>query len=324
MLELQGVCFAQGDAEPFEHQFLDGSISVVLGGNESGKTDLMRFIAGLTSRYQGHLFLHGDRIDQQRPEQRPVAMVYQAFVNYPHLTVFDNIAAPIRRQKKQVIAAKVGKYAELLSISDLLDRLPDQLSGGQQQRVAIARALAKEARVLVLDEPLVNLDYKLREALTRELKNLLSKSGAIIVYASSEPRDAYFLGGDLLLLDQGQKVQSGQARDVYAAPQTLKALDLMSDPQINHWQTTASVFAVRPDHLHLGEREGGVGFQFTVSGIEKSGRQTLLYGRPNGVTTSQTVWVIRSVDPVDIGPGRVIKVSADAEDIHEFAITGGG
>ena len=159
-LALKNVQLYRG-AQRFDQEFAAGAITVVLGGNDAGKTKLCRLIAGLPSEADGQVLLDGMDLGTQPLRQRPVAMVYQAFVNYPNLTVAQNIGSPLG---KNADPDRVQELAETLQIAPLLQRFPHELSGGQQQRVAIARALAKRARVLVLDEPLVNLDFKLREA----------------------------------------------------------------------------------------------------------------------------------------------------------------
>ena len=167
MLELADVRLTGSRSEGFDHTFAAGEIAVVLGANQAGKTDLCRLIAGLHTRARGEIRLDRMDLGGLKPQRRPVSMVYQAFVNYPNLTVAENIASPMRARRMTATArrGRVNELAAMLQISELLQRLPHELSGGQQQRLAIARALAKEARVLLLDEPLVNLDFKLREAL---------------------------------------------------------------------------------------------------------------------------------------------------------------
>ena len=227
---------------PVSHRFAPGAITVVLGRNRSGKTRLCRLIAGLEQPASGRIELDGRDITRLPPGRRDVAMVYQAFVNYPHLTVFDNIASPLRAQRagRDVIDARVTEIAARLGLSELLDRLPAQLSGGQQQRVAIGRALAKGARVLVLDEPLVNLDYKLREELEVELRNMLTDGELTVVYTTSDPRDAFNLGDEVVLLEEGRILQSGPPLAVYRAPASEAAANLMSDPGVNRCRNSLS------------------------------------------------------------------------------------
>jgi glycerol transport system ATP-binding protein len=169
------------------------------------------------------------------PRGRDVGFVYQQFVNYPSATVFENIAAPLRNRKLPAaeIDAKVRGIAKRLRLDDLLQRLPAQLSGGQQQRTALARALVKEPRLLLLDEPLANLDYKLREELREELKELVARPGRIVVYATSEPQEALILGGRVSIVHEGRILQSGPTGEVFRRPVTEDAARVFSDPEIN-------------------------------------------------------------------------------------------
>ena len=185
-------------------------ITVFFGENRAGKTDLCRFIAGLPSPASGSVHLNGEAITEIPVRQRSVAYVTQAFVNYPNLTVAQNIAVPMPTRN----ADRVREIAGTLQIDDFLTRFPHELSGGQQQRLAIARALASDADVLVMDEPLVNLDFKLREALTVELRSLLAEQSTVVVYTSSDKRDAFSMADELVLQNNGHffRIGLGQAR----------------------------------------------------------------------------------------------------------------
>jgi len=173
---------------------------------------------------------------------RSVAMVYQQFINYPTLTVFENIASPLRvqRRRKKEIEERVRDAAKLLKLEPYLNRLPLELSGGQQQRTAIARALVKDAELVLLDEPLANLDYKLREELREELPRVFEGSGAIFVYATTEPSEALLLGGNTACLRAGEIVQFGRTIDIYNRPVSLYAADVFSDPPLNTVPITLS------------------------------------------------------------------------------------
>ncbi len=167
--------------------------------------------------------------------KRSVAMVYQQFVNYPSLTVFENIASPLRvaRVPGAEIQERVKHAARLLRLDNLLQRLPAQLSGGQQQRTAIARALVKRADLVLLDEPLANLDYKLREELREQLPPIFAETNAILVYATTEPTEALLLGGQTATLWQGCVTQHGPTGDVYRQPGNIAAARVFSDPPLN-------------------------------------------------------------------------------------------
>jgi len=186
-----------------------GTFLTLLGPMRAGKTSLLRVIAGLDRPDDGSVFVDGS-----------VAMVYQEFVNYPSFTVRENIASPlvVSGVAHDEIARRVGEIAERLGLSSLLERRPEELSGGQQQRVALGRALAKDADVVLLDEPLANLDFKLREELRGELSALFGDGRRTVLYATTDPAEALGFGGDVAVLDEGRVLQSGSARAVYDAP----------------------------------------------------------------------------------------------------------
>ncbi|WP_428265701.1 ABC transporter ATP-binding protein [Haliangium sp.] len=248
-----------------------GSFNVIVGRTLAGKSSLLRVIAGLDRPDTGRVVLDGEDITRTSVQQRPVAMVYQQFVNYPSLTVYENIASPLRLRKAEGIDARVRGLARTLRIEPYLDRLPGQLSGGQQQRVAIARALAKPASLLLLDEPLVNLDYKLREELREELRGILSEREVTVLYATSEPSEAMSLGGQVVLMHEGRAVQQAPTLEVYHRPATPTAARLFSDPPMNllparvragEAELPGGVRVPLPDHLsELSEREYVIGIR---------------------------------------------------------------
>jgi glycerol transport system ATP-binding protein len=215
-----------------------GTINVLLGHTGAGKTSLLRILAGLDRPTQGIVRQGGTDITRRSARDRSVALVYQQFINYPSLTVRENIASPLRLRRAPDTHARVRELARLLRIEDLLDRLPGALSGGQQQRVAIARALAKGAELVLLDEPLVNLDYKLREDLRDELRALFGATRpgvrpATVVYATTDPAEALALGGTTIVVHQGRVLQHAPALDVYHRPATVAVARVFSDPPMN-------------------------------------------------------------------------------------------
>ncbi len=167
-----------------------GAVTVLLGATQAGKTSLMRVMAGLDVATTGRVVVDGVDVTRMSVRQRNVAMVYQQFVNYPSMTVAQNIASPMRLRGDRDVDRQVRDIAARLHIDMFLDRLPAELSGGQQQRVALARALAKQAPLMLFDEPLVNLDYKLREELREELTQLFATGDSTVVYATTEPGEA--------------------------------------------------------------------------------------------------------------------------------------
>jgi len=216
-------------------EFESGSRNVLLGRTLSGKTSLLRLMAGLDRPTCGRVLIDGQDVTGRSVRKRRIAMVYQQFINYPSLTVFDNIASPLKIAKvpNSEIDKRVRTTAEMLHLEGFLDRLPSELSGGQQQRVAIARALVKETDLLLLDEPLVNLDYKLREELRAELQDIFEARQAIVVYTTTEPTEALMLGGNVAVIDEGRVLQTGPTPKVYHHPATTKVAEVFSDPPIN-------------------------------------------------------------------------------------------
>jgi glycerol transport system ATP-binding protein len=212
-----------------------GSLNVLLGPTLAGKTTLLRLMAGLDQPTSGRILMDGQDCTGVSVRKRDVAMVYQQFINYPSFTVYENIASPLRRSGvgREEIDRRVRTVAKMLHIEPLLDRLPAEISGGQQQRTALARALAKDAKLLLLDEPLVNLDYKLREEFREEIRSLIRGRDSIVVYATTEPQEALAMGGHLLVLSEGKLLQAGSTHDVYQRPASVRVGEVFSDPPIN-------------------------------------------------------------------------------------------
>ena len=219
---------------------LQPGLNVLLGPTQAGKTSLMRLVAGLDKPSSGRvLALENERstdLTHISVQKRDVAFVYQQFINYPSLSVFENIASPLRVRgglSNTAIKQRVQTAAEMMRISHLLDRLPVALSGGQQQRTAIARALVKQSPLLLLDEPLVNLDYKLREELRAEMQNIFAQRSAIVIYSTTEPLEALMMGGATTVLDKGRLLQTGNTIDVYQRPVSQRVGEVFSDPPMN-------------------------------------------------------------------------------------------
>lgn len=238
MLELINVTKtvgAQTHIYPTSMKLERGSLNVLLGPTLSGKTTLLRLMAGLEKPTSGQVHFDGVDVTGVPVQQRKVAMVYQQFINYPSMTVFENIASPMRvsGEKEEVVKREVNKVAELMRLTPYLDRLPLSLSGGQQQRTALARAIVKNASLVLLDEPLANLDYKLREELREELPKIFSASGAIFVYATTESSEALLLGGNTATLHQGHVSQFGPTISVYRQPRDLITASTFADPPLN-------------------------------------------------------------------------------------------
>jgi glycerol transport system ATP-binding protein len=224
---------AQTHLYPLDLTLVPRAVTVLLGATQAGKTTLMRVMAGLDVPFKGRVLADGVDVTRQPVRERNVAMVYQQFINYPSMTVADNIASPLKLRKEADIAARVNELAAKLHIEPFLKRLPAELSGGQQQRVALARALAKNAPLMLLDEPLVNLDYKLREELRDELSQLFASGQSTVVYATTEPTEALLLGGYTAVLDGGELLQYGPTAEVFRRPRSLRVARAFSDPPMN-------------------------------------------------------------------------------------------
>ena len=227
---------------------LSGAVTILLGATQAGKTSLMRIMAGLDVPTTGSVVVDGTNVVGLPVRQRNVAMVYQQFINYPSLKVRDNIASPLKLRGEKNIEQRVRELAEKLHIEMFLDRLPAELSGGQQQRVALARALAKGAPLMLLDEPLVNLDYKLREELRDELNALFAAGNSTVIYATTEPGEALLLGGYTAVMDAGELLQYGPTAEVFHKPASLRVARAFSDPPMNLISATATAEGVQLDH----------------------------------------------------------------------------
>ena len=241
-LKLEGMEKRVGAAThlyPLNLELVPGQLNVLLGATLAGKTSLLRLMAGLDAptagRIQEGIGSVWRDVTGLPVRQRDLAMVYQQFINYPSLSVRENIASPLRLRSvaKGELEQRVATIAEQLRLTPFLERRPAELSGGQQQRTALARALAKDAGLLLLDEPLVNLDYKLREELRAELLQLLRVRKTTVVYATTEPQEALQLGGNVVVMEAGRVVQSGSTLEVFHRPATLAAARAFSDPPLN-------------------------------------------------------------------------------------------
>jgi glycerol transport system ATP-binding protein len=321
--------------------FQRGKLYTVLGRTLAGKTTLLRAISGLQQPQQGAITLDGKDYIHLPVWKRRVAMVYQQFINYPYLNVLANVIFPLRRagvpyaearQRARQVLAKVG-------LTDFETRRPSALSGGQQQRVALARALVKRAEVLLLDEPLVNLDYKLREQLREEFQNIFEgQDDAIVIYTTSEAAEAIQLGHEMIVMDEGAVVQRGEPLGVFNAPATIRCAEIISDPPINIFNGTIQGggirlqgdvrlplplhmtqlpegsyrFGLRAFHLSLG---GAVGSQVELREI--SGSQTILHLRGD---IGAFILYEEGVHHYPIG--SAISVDLDAARMYSFSVDG--
>ena len=348
-LRLQDVSKSVGGVahiHPVDLELRKGTMNVLLGPTSAGKTSLMRLMAGLDKPDTGKIFWDGADVTGQRVQSREVAMVYQQFVNYPSMSVYDNIASPLklRRMARDEIDQRVREMADLLQLTPLLDRKPGEISGGQQQRCALARALVKDVGLVLLDEPLANLDYKLREELRVEIPRLFAASGAIFVYATTEPEEALLLGGNTATLWEGRVTQFGPSMQVYRKPCDEITAKVYSDPPMNFVPvrktgselkfTTGASATLTPDlsalpdgdyragfrayQLGLGDAPPGcAGFEATLTGIELTGSDTFLHVDAAG---ERWTGLISGLHSFDIG--HRFDVFVETKDVFLFDQSG--
>jgi len=226
-----------------------GGFTIRRGARNAGKSTLIKLMAGLERPTRGEVWVDGQNVTGVNPQKRNIALVHQFFINYPHLSVYDNIASPLRvaRIPADEVDRRVRDAADVLQLGPMLDRRPQELSGGQQQRTALARAIVKESRAIFLDEPLANLDYKLREELREQLPEVLGERGTVVVYATSEPTEALLLGGHTALVHEGRVTQFGRTTEIYRKPSDLVSARVFSDPPMN-----LAPIEKRGDRVHLG------------------------------------------------------------------------
>lgn len=290
MLHLESITQhvgAETHIHPLDLTLATGAINVLLGATLAGKTSLLRLMAGLDRPSAGRVWAGERDVTGVSVRKRNIAMVYQQFINYPSLSVYENIASPLKLQRRSAVQIKqrVGEIAEMLRLTPYLDRHPAELSGGQQQRTALARALAKDAELLLLDEPLVNLDYKLREELRRELTQLLNTRNTTVVYATTEPREALQLGGYTAILAKGRLLQFGATLDVFRRPASLSAAQAFSDPPLNLLaalnqspHSAATHVGVRAHQIFIArQRHDDIEIAGQVELAEISGSETYLH-----------------------------------------------
>ena len=237
-LELRDIAKRVGSEthiHPTTLTLAESGFNVLLGTTLAGKTTLMQLMAGIDRPTGGEVWFNGADVTGVSVQRRNVSMVYQQFINYPNLSVYENIASPLRVAglPGDEIKRRVDSTADLLKLTPMLQRRPSELSGGQQQRTAMARALVKDAHLVLLDEPLANLDYKLREELRDELPRLFADRDCTVVYATTEPTEALLLGGHTALMHEGRVVQFGPTSQLYRQPDSLLAAQVFSDPPIN-------------------------------------------------------------------------------------------
>jgi len=273
----------------------DGEFLVLLGPSGSGKTTVLRMIAGLEEPTSGEVWIGGRIVNRLTPRERGIAMVFQSYALYPHLSVYDNIAFPLKAQgvPRGEHEAKVGWAAEKFGIVRLLGRKPRELSGGERQRVALARALVRQPQVFLLDEPLSNLDAKLRASAREELQKFQKEIGTTAVYVTHDQVEAMALGDRVVIMDHGRVRQVGTPAEVYDDPADTFVATFLGSPAMNLLERDGVVLGFRPEHVRAGAgAEGAARFRVRCDLTEYLGSEQLAYGtlQDGGWEGREIVW----------------------------------
>jgi multiple sugar transport system ATP-binding protein len=322
----------------------DGDFVVLLGPSGCGKTTTLRMIAGLEVQTEGHISI-GDRIvDDLEPKERNVAMVFQSYALYPHLRVYENIAFGLRarREPRELIDRKVKEAAKILQIDALLDRNPAALSGGQRQRVALARALVRNPDVFLLDEPLSNLDAKLRAATRIELKNLHKRLGRTMIYVTHDQVEAMTLADKIAVMNSGRLLQYGSPMNVFMKPQNRFVADFVGYPPMNMVEgditdsTEGPAFVaadlnipvtggragkylmgIRPQDVKVLKTTAPGSVKCSVRGVERTGTENFVF------LSSESSDLVATVRMADFGSGDTVYALFDAQSVHFFDVETG-
>jgi ABC-type sugar transport system ATPase subunit len=296
-LELVGIELRYGTEHVLRNVSLeveDGELLAIVGPSGCGKTSLLRIVAGLVAPTAGKILLDGERIDEREPAARDVAMVFQNYALYPHMSVRKNLAFPLEmaRVARAEVERRVQSTAELLGLRELLERKPGALSGGQMQRVAVGRAIIRNPRLFLFDEPLSNLDAKLRDEMRTEIRALHERLGITTLYVTHDQAEAMTMGSRVCVLDRGRVLQIGAPLDVFARPRTSFVAAFLGSPPMNLLAGRASggrfecgalsvaapvaearelVLGIRPHEVEIGGPHEG-----TVTWVEELGTRTLV------------------------------------------------
>ena len=302
----------------------EGEFLVLLGPSGCGKTTLMRMIAGLERPTSGDILIDGNIVNDLPPRARNVAMVFQSYALYPHLTVEKNISFPLRAvgMPKDEIRKKVAWATQMFGIQRFLDRKPRQLSGGERQRVALARAVVREPVVFLLDEPLSNLDAKLRNSARDELKQFQRSLGTTTIYVTHDQAEAMGLGDRIAVLNQGRVRQIGTPHEIYGYPADIFAATFIGSPPMNLIEDGKTWIGFRPEAFLPKEVEpsgDNVDFAFRITRIEYLGADRLVYGLIDGRTPeTRLISKIPTNIRTHIDAGRVYDFIVRRQDITRF------
>lgn len=294
----------------------DGSFTVIVGPSGCGKSTLLRIIAGLDNPSSGHVVINNRDVTMVDPADRGIAMVFQAYALYPHMTVAENIGFPLKmaRLPRAEVEQRVAAVAETLKLRPLLERRPKELSGGQRQRVAIGRAIVREPEVFLFDEPLSNLDAALRTQMRVELAELHRKLGSTMIYVTHDQVEAMTMADQIVVMNGGRVEQVGAPMDLYNHPQTPFVAGFLGAPKMNFFEGGvaekfgADLLGVRPEHIVLGTTGD---LTATVRHYERLGAHTVYYlDFPDGhaaigVSDTDDVFAIGGKIGVSFRPDRL-------------------
>jgi sn-glycerol 3-phosphate transport system ATP-binding protein len=318
----------------------DGNLCVLVGPSGCGKSTLLRMVAGLEAITAGEVLLDGEVVNHREPAERDIAMVFQNYALYPHMSVYDNMAYGLRnrRMPADAIDTRVREAARMLQIADYLDRKPRELSGGQRQRVAMGRAVVRRPKAFLFDEPLSNLDAKLRGSMRVEIRRLQRSFGTTSIYVTHDQLEAMTLADLLVVMNAGRVEQIGPPLEIYEQPATTFVATFIGAPPMNLIQVTASeaaeltggvplpeggVIGVRPDELVLAGPDvrpaAGLALDFVVTAVERIGPECLVYGTAQIGRGDLVVRVLGASAPT---PGKTIRAVAAADRLHLFATSG--
>ena len=327
-VEIRGVKKHYGDVVAVDGVDLvtqDGEFLVLLGPSGCGKTTLLRMIAGFETPSAGELVIAGEVVNELPPRARKIAMVFQSYALYPHMTVFKNIAFPLKAQRlnKAAISQKVEWAAALFGIGHLLHRKPRELSGGERQRVALARALVREPAVFLLDEPLSNLDAQLRASARDELQQFQRRIGTTTIYVTHDQVEAMGLGDRIAVMKAGTVRQIGTPQEIYHEPADTFVARFVGSPPMNLVQQQNYVLGFRPEQFLPKGSQNGIGnmiiFPFRVTRVEYLGADRLLYGTLGGAFSDQKVIArLPSTVIVDIKPETTYDFTVEDKELKFF------
>jgi multiple sugar transport system ATP-binding protein len=303
----------------------EGEFFVILGPSGCGKTTLMRMIAGLEQPTDGEVLIAEERMNELPPRKREVAMVFQSYALYPHMTVFDNIAFPLRAKKvpKDELRVKVENAASTLGIAELLDRKPRQLSGGERQRVALCRAMVKEPRVLLLDEPLSNLDAKLRVAARAELEMFQRQLGITTIFVTHDQIEAMAMGDRIVVMSAGKVMQIGTPDEIYHHPDNIFVAMFLGSPTINLVERNGTLIGFRPEHFlptsASDTMDDAVTVRLEVTHVENLGADRLVYGLMDQTFEDRLIiGKLPSIVSASIEPGTTYEFSVESSHLKYF------